>query len=96
LVVAEGKKRGTLYTLKSKLQKEDIVATATKEDPTTNLWHKILGHLTERGLKILAEQKPFPRIKRAEFKLCEHCIMGRQERVSFIRDRPKRDTLGTF
>jgi hypothetical protein len=46
LVVAEGKKRGTLYTLKSKLQKEDIVPTATKEDPTTNLWHKILGHLT--------------------------------------------------
>jgi hypothetical protein len=62
LVVAEGKKRGTLYTLKSKLQKEDIVATATKEDPTTNLWHKILGHLTERGLKIHAEQKIFPRI----------------------------------
>jgi hypothetical protein len=62
LVVAEGKKRGTLCTLKSKLQKEDIVATTTKEDPTTNLWHKILGHLTERGLKILAEQKLFPRI----------------------------------
>jgi hypothetical protein len=96
LVVAEGKKRDTLYTLKSKLQKEDIVATATKEDPTTNFCHKILGHLTQRGLKILAGQKLFPRIKRAEFKLCEYCIMGRQERVSFIRDRPKRDTLGTF
>jgi hypothetical protein len=96
LVVAEGKKRGTLYTLKSKLQKENILAIATKEDPTTNLSHKILGHLTQRGLKILAEQKLFPRIKRAEFKLFKHCIMGRQERVSFIRDRPKKDTLGTF
>jgi hypothetical protein len=96
LVVAEGKKRGTLYTLKSKLQKKDIVSTSTKEDPTTNLWHTILGHLTERGLKILPEQKHFPGIKRAEFKICEHCIIGRQDRVSFIRDRPKRDTLGTF
>jgi hypothetical protein len=96
LVVVEGKKRGTLYTLKSKLQKEDIVATATKEDPTTNLCHKILGHLTERSLKILAKQKLFPRIKREEFKLCEHCIMGRQERVSFIRYRRKMDTLVTF
>jgi hypothetical protein len=55
LVVVEGKKRNTFYTLKSKLQKEDIVSTATKEDPTTNLCHKILGHLTERSLKILVE-----------------------------------------
>jgi hypothetical protein len=36
-MLAEGKKRGTLYTLKSKLMKEDIVATATKEDPRQNL-----------------------------------------------------------
>jgi hypothetical protein len=62
LVVAKGQKIGTLYTLKSKLQKSDIVVV-TKEEPTTYLWHKRLGHMTERGLKILVEKKLFPGIK---------------------------------
>jgi len=62
LVIAKGHKISTLYTLKSKLQKLDIVVV-TKEEPTTNLWHKRLEHMTKRGLKFLVEKKLLHRIK---------------------------------
>ena len=48
--------------------------------------------MTERGLKILAQQKLFPRIKGIEFKFGKHYIMGRHKRVSFIRNGSKMDT----
>jgi len=56
LVVAEGRNIGTLYTLKSKLQKSNIDVIG-KEEPTTYLWHKRLGHMTERGIKIQVLRK---------------------------------------
>ena len=34
-----------------------------KEESKSDLWHKILGHMTKWGLKILAEQNILPRIK---------------------------------
>lgn len=72
------------------MQKSDIVIVA--EEPATDSWHKRLGHVTERGLKILAEKNLLPVIKSTEFKFCEHCIMGTQKRVSFLRNNSKRDT----
>jgi hypothetical protein len=49
------------------LHKLDTVVV-TKEDPTTYLWHKRLGNMNKRGLKILSEQKFLPGIKGIEFK----------------------------
>ena len=71
LIVEKGQKSGTLYTLKSNVEKSDIVSVA-KEDSTSDLWHRILGHMTERGLKILAETEILPRIKGTKIKFCEH------------------------
>ena len=45
--------------------------------------------MTDRGFKILVEQKFLPRIEGTNFKFCEQCIMGKQKRVPFIRDGPK-------
>ena len=44
------------------MEKSDIVAVA-KEESTSDLWHKRLGHMTERGLKITVEKNLLPRIK---------------------------------
>ena len=62
LIAAKGQKISTLCTLKSKVEKLDIVCFA-KEESTTYLWHKRLGHMIERGFKILGGQKLFPGIK---------------------------------
>jgi len=56
LVVAKGPKTRTLYTLKTLIGKLDLAAV-TKEENSADLWHKRLGHMSEKGLKILVDKK---------------------------------------
>jgi transposase InsO family protein len=89
--VAKGPKTGTLYTLKTLIGKSDLAAV-TKEGNSADLWHKRLGHMSEKGLKILVGKNLLPGLKSYNLDLCEHCIYGRQRRVSFLRgghDRKK-------
>ena len=65
-------------------RKSDLPAV-TKEGNSTNLWHKCLGHMSEKGLKIFVGKNLFPGLKSYNLDLCEHCIYGRQRRVSFLR-----------
>ena len=44
------------------MEKSNIVGVA-KEESTSELWHKRLGHMTGRGLKILAQKKLLHGIK---------------------------------
>ena len=61
------------------------MAATAKEGSSPDLWHKRLGHMSEKGLKILLDKNLFPGLKSFELDLCEHCIYGRQRRVSFMR-----------
>ena len=91
LVVAKGPKIGTLYSLKAMIGKSDLVVV-TKEENSTDLWHKRLGHMREKGLKILVGKILLPSLRSYNLDLCENCIYGRQWRVSFLRgghDRKK-------
>lgn len=91
LVVAKGLKTRTLYTLKTLIGKLDL-AVVTNEGNSADLWHKRLGHISEKGLKILVGKNLLPGLKSYNLDLCEHCIYGRQRRVSFLRgahDRKK-------
>ncbi|RDX69512.1 hypothetical protein CR513_51366, partial [Mucuna pruriens] len=48
------------------------------------LWHKRLGHMSEKGLEILAKDH-LQSIKGQPFDLCEDCLVGKQHKVSFHR-----------
>ena len=54
------------------------MAAIEKEGNSTNLWHKWLGHMSERGLKILVGKNLLPGLKSHELNFCEHCIYGKQ------------------
>ena len=41
--------------------------------------------MSEKGLKILVGKNLLPGLRSYELDLCEHCIYGRQRRVSFMR-----------
>ena len=41
--------------------------------------------MSEKGLKILVGKNILPGLRSYELDLCEHCIYGRQRRVSFMR-----------
>ena len=48
--------------------------------------------MSEKGLKIFIGKNLLPGLKSYSLDLCEHCIYGRQRRVSFLRgghDRKK-------
>lgn len=82
--MAKGPKIETLYRLTTMIERSDTTAVA-KEGISVDLWHRHLGHMSEKGLKILMGKDLLPGLKSYNLDLCEHCIYGRQRRVSFLR-----------
>ena len=91
LVIARGKKTGTLYVTSNL---ENIVAVADAEGKS-NLWHQRLGHMSEKGMKTLLSKGKLPDLKNVDVGLCEDCIFGKQKKVSFtkIGKTPKAERL---
>ncbi|KAK8589282.1 hypothetical protein V6N12_023684 [Hibiscus sabdariffa] len=85
LVVARGKKSSNFYLMQA-LSSRDIV-NVTVNDNSTELWHKRLSHMSEKGLNCLAKKNQLSGLKNATLKSCAHCLAGKQRRVSF-RSRP--------
>ena len=81
LVVARGKKTGTLYVT-SNLENIIVVADA---DGKSNLWHQRLGHMSDKGMKTLLSKGKLPDLKNVDVGLCEDCIFGKQKKVSFTK-----------
>ncbi|CAH9144429.1 unnamed protein product [Cuscuta epithymum] len=84
LLVAKGKKEGTLYMTTNSKDCIDVVAAATND---LNLWHCRLDHMSEKGMKELCSKGKLPGLKTVEVGLCEDCIFGKQKRVSFSKGR---------
>uniref|UniRef100_A0A2N9ESU1 CCHC-type domain-containing protein n=1 Tax=Fagus sylvatica TaxID=28930 RepID=A0A2N9ESU1_FAGSY len=78
MVVARGKKTGTLYMTTSP---RDTIAVA-EAGADTNLWHRRLGHMSEKGMKVLLSKGKLPNLKSVEFDMCESCILGKQKKGS--------------
>ena len=81
LVIARGKKTGTLYVT-SNLENIVVVVDA---DGKSNLWHQRLGHMSEKGMKTLLSKGKLPDLKNVDVGLCEDCIFGKQKKVSFTK-----------
>jgi hypothetical protein len=56
------------------------------------LWHKRLGHMTEKGLQVLAKKQILPNIKGTSLMPCTHCLVGKQRSISFHKSLPSRKT----
>ena len=80
-VLAHGKKTNTLYMTSS--PRETI--TVAKANTDTSLWHCKLGHISEKGMKMLLSKGKLPKLKSVDFDMCESCILGKQKNVSFLK-----------
>ena len=89
--MACGKKTGTLYMTSSP---RDTIAIA---DASTDisLWRRRLGHMSEKGMKMLLSKGKIPELKSIDFDMCESCILGKQKNVSFLKTSrtPKAEKL---
>ena len=79
-VLAHGKKTSTLYMTSSP---GDTFAVA-KPSIDTSLWHRRLGHMSEKGMKMLLSKGKLQELKSIDFDMCESCILGKQKKVSFL------------
>ncbi|WVZ00881.1 hypothetical protein V8G54_026950 [Vigna mungo] len=86
MIVAQGKKEGSLYCMQGKTYKGETNVT---QEESKELWHKRLGHMSEKGLEILAKDH-LQSIKGQPLELCEDCLAGKQRRVSFRRSESGR------
>ena len=80
LVVARGKKRGSLYMIAD----EDMVAVIEAVDNST-LWHQRLGYMSEKRMKLMTAKGNLSSPKHVDVGVYEHCIFGKQKKVSFSR-----------
>ena len=80
-VLARGKKTGILYITSSP---RDIIAVADASTDTS-LWHRRLGHMSEKGIKMLLSKGKLVELKSIDFDMCESCILGQRKKVSFLK-----------
>ena len=84
LVVEKGKKTCSLYTMQAKICKG--VVNTLENDSSTDLWHRMLGHMSEKGLQVLSKKELLAGIKGTPLKTCVHYFHGKQNRISFRRN----------
>ncbi|KAL2234657.1 UNVERIFIED_CONTAM: Retrovirus-related Pol polyprotein from transposon TNT 1-94 [Sesamum indicum] len=80
MTLARGLKSGTLYMAgvsSSNIPFAGIVSQA-------NLWHNRLGHMSEKAMNVLKSKGRLLELKSVEVGHCEHCVFGKQKRVSFL------------
>nr|GEX32696.1 retrovirus-related Pol polyprotein from transposon TNT 1-94 [Tanacetum cinerariifolium] len=78
LVVARGNKRGSLYMVE--VLSDGINTTIDVRDNAA-LWHQRLGHMSEKGMKILASKGRIPYLQKAVLGFCEPCVLGKQKKA---------------
>ena len=80
LIVMKANKVGNLYKLEGRTEIDHAGVASENAGEFTRLWHQRLGHISERGMKVLADRKLLPSLKTVDLKFCEHCVYGKQAR----------------
>jgi hypothetical protein len=88
LVIAKGEKVGTLYLCTGNID-SSISLASTGVD--TKLWHHMLGHMSEKGMKILHKRNLLPDLKQIDLDFCKHCVYGKLKRLKFLRVRKENE-----
>lgn len=87
LVVMKGIRQGNLYALLGTTVTENasVGTGGSGGDPCecTRLWHRRLGHMSEKGLDLLSKKCLLKNLKKPCMDFCEHCVYGKAHRVQF-------------
>ncbi|GKB76256.1 putative RNA-directed DNA polymerase [Tanacetum coccineum] len=69
---------------------EDGYHNSSDNDDMTELWHKRLGHMSEKGMSILSKKNVLSGVHDINLKKCSHCLAGKQTRLAFKSRSPFR------
>ncbi|GKA66722.1 putative RNA-directed DNA polymerase [Tanacetum coccineum] len=73
---------GSLIVARGKRESKSIV-NAIDNDDMTELWHKRLGHMSEKGMSILSKKNVLSGVHDINLKKCSHCLAGKMTRRAF-------------
>ena len=82
MVFAKGNLVGSLYLLTNVFDYSLNLVSIGNE---TSLWHNRLGHMSEKGMKMLHSNGSLPNLKEVDLGFCEDCVYGKQKRVNFLK-----------
>ena len=88
MVVARGNKCSNLYVMHGSISVDSV--NLVESDSSSELWHRRLSHMSEKGIDCLAKKNLLSGVKVAKLKRCVHCLAGKQRRVSFKSHPPSR------
>ncbi|KAG7598335.1 Reverse transcriptase RNA-dependent DNA polymerase [Arabidopsis suecica] len=80
--VLSGRRCDTLYLLQWKPAVTEALVVKSYQDDTM-LWHKRLGHMSQKNMAILVKKGFLDGKRVSSFDTCEDCIYGKAKRVSF-------------
>ena len=69
-----------LYSMHASHIQDDFISIAKLSN--TKLWHSRLGHMSQKGMNTLEHFGYFPMLCFFNFPICEHCIYGKQNRLT--------------
>jgi hypothetical protein len=72
-----------LYQLEGRTQSYQKTMISESACDSTHLWNQHLGHMREKGLKVLVDRTLLPSLKSLNLNLCKHCIYGKHNRKKF-------------
>ena len=91
LVMLKAKLEDGLYTLAGSTIIGSVNASTVQlsNDDKEKLWHMRLGHMSARGLEMLSNRNLLNGEKIGTLEFCEHCVLGKQKKVSFSTGKHK-------
>jgi hypothetical protein len=64
-------------------QNTDSFCQCIRERRPCVLWHKRLGHMSEKGMTVLVKKNLLKGMKGVHLNKCTDCLAGKQHRVAF-------------
>jgi hypothetical protein len=83
LVVMKAKRIGNLYQLEGRTKINQAVVAYEGGSNSIHLWNQHLGHMCEKGIKVLVDRKSLPSLKFLNLNFCKYCVFGKQCRQKF-------------
>ena len=72
LVVMKAKRIEKLYQLEGRTNVNQAVVAYKDASDSVFLWHQCLGHMSEKGPKVLVDRKSLPSLN-----FCKYCVFGK-------------------
>lgn len=83
-VVLSGTRRDNyVYSLDGHAVAGELTASVEEKDSLAQVWHKILGHISEAALQVLEKHELFGKKSLGKLNFCENYVLGKSHRASF-------------